>query len=374
MPDTVLIDEGLNKQQEIIDIASTITGKQLTMINVQKKSIGSEDLTNISMANPEEGWVATKTLLYKTLDGWQTWKIIQTPQPKDAHIVSLYYSNEELGWLAFQNDDDKSNVHVWLYNTKDGGKTWQLQFEESEVLLNQMVFLDEKTGWLVGMKYTGIGPLRFIPCLYYTLDQGKRWRDVAGSLNNLIFKDENAGLIQTNNAIVGVSAENVMTATVLTSAKQIYRTSDNGATWEYIGRLQNEPTQTSINRFSKRAIDKLWLIGGADTVEGMWGVVAIEENTNKWVSYRLQGVNFSDGVFLSKHNLIACGAISVGASSGKRYGIILLSEDRGKTWAEIYRSPDVNLIERLEIIDNSHIMASGENGLLLQLKFKKSSE
>jgi photosystem II stability/assembly factor-like uncharacterized protein len=248
--------------------------------------------------------------------------------------------------------------------TDDGGQHWQLQSEDKGTLATHVSFSDEQNGWLTGIRYIAMTPLQSVFFVLYTSDQGNHWIDVSNNLNRVANNEEGW--------ITGIISERPSTATVLTLRGQIFRTRDNGQTWQRIGVIGNEPKQTCFCRMGIRKNDHFWVAGGAGGMEGTWGVLAVERDNHSWLRYRLAGAYFTDALVLSDQEVLACGSIP--AKSGtdpfnsKRDGVVLYSPDGGRHWVVVYRSSEVSAINALAADGTGDVWAAGDNGLILHLR------
>jgi len=107
-----------------------------------------------------------------------------------------------------------------LYNTSNGGKTWELIYQFDSIYFEQIQFIDRKTGWIAG------SPNK----LFKSSDGGKSWDDVSiknvsesALIYGLFFKSFNEGYValieRVNNK----------------SQSSIYQSKNAGQDWELIG-------------------------------------------------------------------------------------------------------------------------------------------
>src|SRR5205814_6948735 len=141
--------------------------------------------------------------------------------------------------------------------------------------------------------------------------------------------------------------------------------------WQQADMISGEPKQTCLCSFGSTAEKHLWVGGGAAGIEGTWGTTAIKQDNGSWKRYRLGGVYFSDVVFLSDRDVIACGAMLDGSgneSSNDKFGIIMESKDSGNTWTLVYRSSRIASINKLANIGLHDFYAVGDKGIILHFK------
>eukprot|EP01095_Lingulamoeba_sp_RSL-Kostka_P018014 TRINITY_DN9689_c0_g1_i2.p1 TRINITY_DN9689_c0_g1~~TRINITY_DN9689_c0_g1_i2.p1 ORF type:complete len:118 (+),score=32.44 TRINITY_DN9689_c0_g1_i2:58-411(+) len=68
---------------------------------------------------------------------------------------------------------ESDTMASYIFNTNDGGNTWNQQFYEEKVHFFRVRFIDENNGWAVGFKFPDI--TIFSAACYRTTDGGKRW-------------------------------------------------------------------------------------------------------------------------------------------------------------------------------------------------------
>ena len=156
-----------------------------------------------------------------------------TPQNSGVSVLlnDVYFSDNQTGWAV---GDDGTIV-----NTTDGGQTWNTQTSGVTDILRAVFFIDNNTGWAVGGKLN--------KTMLKTTDGGSNWQslDASSIFSNLMydiaFVDENTGWVITTDSI--------------------YRTSDGGNTWEHEGYITGvfSPTIRTIAVTS----DTMAYVGGS---------------------------------------------------------------------------------------------------------------
>lgn len=183
----------------------------------QNSGVYGKPLHKVFFRNESDGWcVGDGGVVIHTTDGGNTWQRIETGTKNDLN--SLYLS-EKIGWIVgdwgtllltvnggksynrvvrsvFEKQSEKQslkdisfidNDNGWvitnstyddsvnsgyIYNTSDGGQTWQEQFSTKSALFS-VHFVDKMSGWVVGDKRT----------LYATNDGGNTWKLVTDGSN-----------------------------------------------------------------------------------------------------------------------------------------------------------------------------------------------
>jgi hypothetical protein len=85
--------------------------------------------------------------------------------------------------------------------------------------------------------------------------------------------------------------------------------SDAGQSWELVASLEQERDQTSLTKIEQSNSGQFWVVGGAYSIEGIYGLLARLNGDGGGQKYRTSGVFFKDAVFLSEHDVIASGSV-----------------------------------------------------------------
>jgi len=353
----------------VTEIRSALTTEKLSSWAVSASSVGSQETLNcLYFLNENEGWIGGKGGLYKTTDRGSSWERVIINFPDQGEVDEVFFQNLLFGWVALERHVPYVSPHEenqsWLVQTNDGGRTWRVQREDKDGALTHISFVDRPNGWLAGIRYVGTNPIRFSPSVFHTSNNGENWTDASPGLNDVATDQKDVYGDPLNDWIAAIVADGAATATVLTQRGKILRSFDSGQSWKQINLIPHEPSQTSFRRLGQKASGKLWVTGGADSIEGTWGMLAEQQNGNSWIRYRLIGAYFSDVQLGSENIFIACGSV---LSDGRRQAAIFYSKDGGRQWSIIYRD---NKVERLNAIVSTspyQIWAVGERGLIVHL-------
>ena len=73
--------------------------------------------------------------------------------PDEQDFKEVYFVNENYGWIVSNND--ASNDYNSHYGTTDGGNTWVAMDQLTGHKLESVFFTDEDHGWVGGREYDG---------------------------------------------------------------------------------------------------------------------------------------------------------------------------------------------------------------------------
>ena len=257
---------------------STDGGEQWTeQLTVGEDFIDYRSFSDIEMRSEELGWAVSGGRIYKTVDGGKNWNEIatvsyleQVSSADDSHLWgsglygALYSSNdggttwtpEHRGIIASLNDlfwlDQKTGFaagDTLLLKTRDEGMSWQaLPIRapyQDHINAHAVWFADSHRGWVGVERSGGWGSLLL------TTDGGETWQIQLDSVNRifcLFFSGESTGWASSGN--------------------KVYRTTDGGATWHGGGYATN-PGEIESLFFTSR--DSGWAggyLGLAHTTDG----------------------------------------------------------------------------------------------------------
>lgn len=352
-------------QQKTTSTKSQIKTDERSYWKWRETKIGdAKNLDHIQFLNANQGFASDdEASLYKTLDGGTTWQTIKIEMPSNRHISSFQFVNPSVGWvIANKNSHDTlvlDGYESYVMFTSDGGKSWRAQYSDKALQIWQLRFADEQEGWAVGRKFVMKDTQQDEVFVLHTTNQGKNWVNVS--------KTFPAG----TNIVTDVYAAERSKALML-SDETIFSTSSGGESWQNSGTIAGDPPQTAFLRVGLYPSARLWVLGGADSREGMWMMLARLESNNTWKKYEASGVYLRDALFLSEDEILACGRLYVEDSSSsvseKRDGVIVYSSDGGQNWAIVYRNNKVSDINGLAVAAPGNLVAVGNDGLVLRFR------
>lgn len=312
-------------------------------VNRIEVSLG-ERLTDVKFISEQQGWVSSDTgTLFETTDGGKRWHRISVVELPSGHLASISLINPSLAWVIQWND----NLSRLIY-TYDAGKTWQVQYSSDSSQLSRVRFINDYEGWVIGAKVVqGDATQQTSSVVLHTTNQGKQWVDVSDNVNREV----------VGTSVTDVYAFAPSKAVVLTADGQIFRTEDGGQKWVRIEAIRGDLPQTFFSRIGALEDGGLWILGGANSKEGRWGLIAHMNSDAKWKNFR-SAIHLNDALFLTSEEVIACGRTEK--------GMIVHSTDGGCTWEKVY-SDNTADIKSLTLLNSKAIYAITDNGIILHL-------
>jgi photosystem II stability/assembly factor-like uncharacterized protein len=318
-----------------------------------------------------KGWVVGKDQLFGTEDGGGNWQRLNIALPSGAHITGTLFGPGQTVWLALDRcapDEFCDSHHLWLTVTQDGGKTWNTLHEENDVSVSSIYFHDDKNGWLAGARFKN--PSSFAPLLLHTSDGGAGWKDVSDGIYTSLAQRKDQIRSPTHDdaqqLISGIGGALV----VATGRLKIFTSGDNGLRWSEVGSIADDDRlQTALVGFGVLG-DKYWMAGGAFSEEGIWSVLARQQNEKSWIRYSVEGVYLKHFYPIDQQKVLACGSLSEISGSTRKppVGVIVASLDGGKSWKIIHEDPQIERFNFLTTDQSERLWVSGTGGILLRLE------
>jgi len=293
-----------------------------------------------------------------------TWELLNSDFP-DAVFRDVLFINSTHGWIVGRAMEGLSSNAIVLH-TKNGGDSWQVQYNRDEQRVTNVDVIDDQTIWI-----NGYGSL------FYSLDGGSTWNEssVTGGIAAL-------SAVKFINMTHGFTSNNGV----------LYKTRDGGVSWEEDTEYSFDDTFRMIQCLSSNDI---WAIGfagiyhsidGGETwantsSRGGWAV-SIVSATEGWAIsdsrlahmtdgesweelivpmraplYRLQAPYCTDILFIDEDN---------GWIGGTEVPV-MYTPDGGINWFE--QSVPVEGISRINavnFINESHGWAVGWNGVIMR--------
>lgn len=179
--------------------------------------------------------------MWKTIDGGKTWESIGLPDSRHIGRIRIHPRNPDHVYVAVMGDLYKDTPDRGIYETKDGGKTW-----------NKILFASERAGFVdlimepgnPRVLYASSWDIRRTPYslesggpdskLWKSIDGGATWKDISG----------NQGLPKGLWGISGVSVSPVnpdrVYAIIENDNGGVFRSDDAGETWRLVNNQRDK--------------------------------------------------------------------------------------------------------------------------------------
>lgn len=353
------------------DGSSEVNGNQKDVWRVEERQLSNSLVLDqvfflderVAFATSYDKWV---TAVHTTSDGGRTWQKLGELQ--DLSVDDFAFISPDVGYAIAAKLRPSSFPHEngsVIMKTIDGGKAWTIVYTELNASFYKIGFNAQQTGVVVGRSFPE--PYGADHLVLLSKDGGSSWQNIAEQLNKVEVSPMGQ-VADTSTDFLFSEGEGLI---VLSSEGKIYNTLDQGTSWKLISKIFNEPPQTGISRFGRLDDGRFWLSGGAISIEGNWGVLAVTNGKYRWNRFRLGGYYFSDMCFFSTTSVIAIGAKvgkgNFGGDNESNRGVILTSEDGGKTWKTIYESSKSTHLISIKPLSESKYQILGNKGIVLTL-------
>lgn len=254
----------------------------------------------------------------------QEWiNINPTFDPPGNYNMSLgTFVDENIGWFT--------EGKIW--RTTDGGITWKMQKDDSNVLVYDIAFVDNVRGWIVGKTTPD-----YTPFLWRTINGGKDWEEIlTPKFYTLTFLDYYTGFA---------------------GGDSIYQTSDGGESWRASTSGMNPyPTSLSDIYF----MDELngWAVGESDLYNGI--ILNTSDGGETWqVSEYPVDIN-GESIYFTNY----LDGYIVGGGYHWQYstGLIWITNNGGNIWED--RSPTSPRLKDVAFSDDTTGWAVGDDGFI----------
>ncbi len=191
--------------------------------------VESPALVSLDFLNELDGWGVTETQIVRTNDGGASWYNVTPPAVEETGFsVAMFVSDNEHVWLQKPDYNNYPNGGT-LYSTGDGGITWTsftTPFSEGD-----LYFLDEQNGWALASLGAGAGSNAV--AVYQTTDGGSTWEQTFINDPNSPNASDTIPLGGLKSDIVPINMQTAWVSGVTYSSGEVYlyRTDDAGHTW-----------------------------------------------------------------------------------------------------------------------------------------------
>lgn len=305
--------------------------------------------------------------LMKTTNGGLTWTAYSTGY--SFHFEEIFFVNESIGFLVGNKNYE---LNGRLLKTTDGGNTWQLVLSnDAYIQFLSVYFVNQNMG------FVGAGST-----IYKTTDGGATWTtntSINSNITSFYFKNTNEGFLSA--VLNGTPAGG-------------YKTTDGGATW-----TEFEPNPCEKLFFVNQNVGYLLMASGTlvkKTTDGglTWnpttacGLGAVKKvvfkdelnglvlgNTNGHIARTTDGGN--SWTIVQNQTDFILNNISV-SPDGKYFscgqsGRIKRSSDNGSTWLQVQSGLLHHRLNQMCFLNDSTILAVGDAGLLVKSTDRGSS-
>jgi len=330
----------------------TVSNAQWQKQNIDTKA----SLRGLSVVSEKVIWASgTGGTVLRTTDGGANWSVIKVPGAEKLDFRDIEAFDAETAYILSIGEGESSRI----YKTIDGGKTWKLQFQNT----NKKAFFDALAFWDAAHGIAMSDPVDG-EYLFYATNDGENWEPLGRkSATEFIkpvgakAKEGEAAFAASGTCLVANGANGVFLISGGADAR-VFRSIDRGLTWT--------PAETPIVKgtagsgiFSIAMIDakKGVIVGGNyEKPNEINNNLAFTNDGGK--TWKLaKGLNgYRSGVaYVDKKTILAVG------SSGSD-----LSTDGGKSWKNL----DKENYNAVAAKGKRAIWAVGAGGLVAKLPVK----
>jgi photosystem II stability/assembly factor-like uncharacterized protein len=311
----------------------------------------TSNLRGVAFATPEKGMAfgeGGEKLIF-SVDGGNTWQPakvdIDYPKEKTGFFDGLF-SDGLIGWVvgSYDTGNPPGQRVAYLLKTSDGGATWVNQPLPDFVTYGNpfRVWFDKAgNGWL--LPYHGHG-------IFRTTDGGKAWQQ-------LIFREAHPA-VKANPGWLHLGFH-VFDADHLMVCGQfglLLETADGGETWSALETGQVDSAGVGLTDASFVDEKHGWVVGEKGLILHTADGGKTWEKQASGVTNDLERVQFVN----ERVGYAVGSAVYQGSAHARFNGVLLYTEDGGKTWKNI--NPTSASLLGLCVLDAQHAWAVGGRG------------
>lgn len=203
-------------------ILLTAAGSTLQHWESQRSGTGAR-LRGISVVSDQVAWASgSGGTVLRTVDGGRVWQTLTVPDAAALDFRDVDAMSATVAYVLSIGNGPASRI----YKTTDAGRTWTLQFQNSEpdAFFDAMAFWDEQRGITFSDSIAG----QFY--ILRTTDGGAHWTRVpSASLPPALDNEGAFAASGTNVAVAG--KRHVWIATGAAARSRVLRSTDGGETW-----------------------------------------------------------------------------------------------------------------------------------------------
>jgi photosystem II stability/assembly factor-like uncharacterized protein len=323
----------------------------------------------IRFLDEQTGWIGGDEGLYKTTNAGKTWEKVNFELPNKSRITHIDFSDSLHGWIIVQSIIPlEEEQQAQIMSTQDGGLSWHSQFSVKNTRITDMRFTSNNEGWVVGVKKVAESSWES-----FVLHYDKNFEELRVDFCTNLSRERVIGCRDFPELIVSAESNRL---SLVTNKRKLFQSDDKGVTWRKKAEFENTDAQAVINAGGMNDDQQIWFLEGANTViEGTRGRLTV--NGGKTFLFNTY---FAKAVYLFKDSLIVSG-LEVKTPYDKNTGkyqrteaaVILATKDNGKNWKEIYRNPNLDVIESLSLVKGNKLEVWGltKSGSIVHL-FEKT--
>jgi photosystem II stability/assembly factor-like uncharacterized protein len=303
--------------------------------------IEGPSLVSIYMLDTINGWGVTETEIVRTNDGGITWYNVTPPGiTETGYMVASQaeFLDTAHAWLQFADVNNYPNGGSML-RTTDGGLTWSST--DTPFSAGRIVFLDANNGWL--MADLGVGAGSMAVSVFQTSDGGATWNRQYTNDPNLEGAGDSLpmGGLKYDIAPLTMQTAWIYGVTYSTGTAYLYRTDDAGKTWSLV------PLDLSVEaQGAELSVDQLRFTSAAQ------GVLILRINGPK-IRMVVYTTNDGGNTWMPSTATVPGGNLGdiVSAQEIVFYGTdqFYVTQDAGATWNVV--APDVVFGESLTTME-----------------------
>jgi hypothetical protein len=278
----------------------------------------------------------------RKLTGWQDIGRI----PNGFDVDRAFFLANGKGWIVASRGSITATELIgnYVFKTADNGKFWNKSIQLDEAEISDLRFIDESTGWIVGVDHRNTHAL-----LMSTVDGGKTWKDQSSKLKGFAWADSIIFADATSIVLTGRSDRMVLARLFVTDGKT-----------QIEADLSNDPGHGI--RGGGTVGEGFWFYGSRESREGLSSTVGATTTTGL-DQYTVPGW-IDSAVFISAKELITSG---FDREDGVNIPFLNYSNDGGRSMHKICSEGSLPEISSLVEIDKNRLIGAA-SGTLIEVR------